>query len=159
MLFRSQALDLWSHLGSHQMLHIMVDFRFRKSQWQTYGESFCCILECTASSASSAIRAWCVSAPHVSSSIHFLTSRMVWKGASEHIRSENGPEFMAKGLREWLADTGAKNIYIEPGSPRENELDYEAWRSGKQKSLLTSPHPRPRRRVIELTFRATLTIH
>jgi hypothetical protein len=34
----------------------MVDFRFRKSQWQTNGESICCILERASSSASSAIR-------------------------------------------------------------------------------------------------------
>jgi putative transposase len=38
----------------------------------------------------------------------------------EHIRSDNGPEFVAKDLRKWLADTGAKTLYIEPGSPWEN---------------------------------------
>jgi transposase InsO family protein len=31
-----------------------------------------------------------------------------------------GPEFVAKELRKWLADTGAKTLYIEPGSPWEN---------------------------------------
>jgi len=31
-----------------------------------------------------------------------------------------GPEFVAKDLRKWLADTGAKTLYIEPGSPWEN---------------------------------------
>ena len=30
------------------------------------------------------------------------------------------PEFVAKELRKWLADTGAKTLYIEPGSPWEN---------------------------------------
>jgi hypothetical protein len=32
---------------------------------------------------------------------------MVMKGVPEHIRSDNGPEFVAKDLRKWLADTGA----------------------------------------------------
>jgi len=31
-----------------------------------------------------------------------------------------GPEFVAKQLRKWLATTGAKTLYIEPGSPWEN---------------------------------------
>src|ERR1700756_1188866 len=45
---------------------------------------------------------------------------MVWKGVPEYLRSDNGPEFVAKDLRRWLADTGAKTLYIEPGSPWEN---------------------------------------
>ncbi len=45
---------------------------------------------------------------------------MVIKGVPEHLRSDNGPEFVAKGLRKWLAGTGAKTAYIEPGSPWEN---------------------------------------
>jgi putative transposase len=49
-----------------------------------------------------------------------LADVMVWKGVPEHIRSDNGPEFVAKDLRKWLADTGAKTLYIEPGSPWEN---------------------------------------
>ena len=49
-----------------------------------------------------------------------LADVMVMKGVPEHIRSDNGPEFMAKDLRQWLADTGAKTLYIEPGSPWEN---------------------------------------
>ena len=41
----------------------------------------------------------------------------------EHIRSDNGPEFTAKAVREWLGKVGAKTLYIkhiEPGSPWEN---------------------------------------
>jgi putative transposase len=30
---------------------------------------------------------------------------MVWKGVPEHIRSDNGPKFVAKDLRKWLANT------------------------------------------------------
>ena len=45
---------------------------------------------------------------------------MVANGIPEHIRSDNGPEFVAKDLRQWLVDIGAKTLYIEPGSPWEN---------------------------------------
>jgi transposase InsO family protein len=45
---------------------------------------------------------------------------MVLKGIPEHLRSDNGPEFVAKELRKWLADTGAKTLYIQPGSLWEN---------------------------------------
>jgi putative transposase len=45
---------------------------------------------------------------------------MVAKGVPEHLRSDNGPEFVARDLRKWLAGTGAKTAYIEPGSPWEN---------------------------------------
>ena len=38
----------------------------------------------------------------------------------EHIRSDNGPEFTAKVVREWLARLGVTTLYIEPGSPWEN---------------------------------------
>ena len=52
--------------------------------------------------------------------IEALADVMVMKGVPEHIRSDNGPEFVAKDLRKWLADTGANTLYIEPGSPWEN---------------------------------------
>jgi hypothetical protein len=35
-------------------------------------------------------------------------------------RSDNGPEFTAGSVREWLKDVGAKTLYIQPGSPWEN---------------------------------------
>ena len=41
-------------------------------------------------------------------------------GIPEHIRSDNGPEMVAKTLRRWLARLGTKTIYITPGSPWEN---------------------------------------
>jgi len=52
--------------------------------------------------------------------IEALADVMVWKGVPEHLRSDNGPEFVAHDLRKWLAGTGAKTAYIEPGSPWEN---------------------------------------
>ncbi len=41
-------------------------------------------------------------------------------GTPEYLRSDNGPEFIAKALREWLGERGAKTLYITPGSPWEN---------------------------------------
>src|SRR5579862_3668515 len=45
---------------------------------------------------------------------------MQWRGIPEHIRSDNGPEFIAQELRKWLAKVGTGVLYIEPGSPWEN---------------------------------------
>ncbi len=41
-------------------------------------------------------------------------------GSPEHIRSDNGPEFIAYALKDWLEDAGIKTMYIEPGAPWEN---------------------------------------
>ena len=37
-----------------------------------------------------------------------------------HIRSDNGPEFVAEAVQEWIAAVGTKTAYIERGSPWEN---------------------------------------
>lgn len=42
------------------------------------------------------------------------------RGEPNYIRSDNGPEFIAEALKEWLALSGVKTLYIEPGSPWEN---------------------------------------
>ena len=52
--------------------------------------------------------------------IEALAAVMIEHGIPEHIRSDNGPEFIAKELRQWLEKTGTKTLYIEPGSPWEN---------------------------------------
>lgn len=52
--------------------------------------------------------------------IEALADVMVKRGVPEHIRSDNGPEFVAKDLRQWLINTGAKTLYIEHSSPWEN---------------------------------------
>lgn len=49
-----------------------------------------------------------------------LGELFVRHGQPEHIRSDNGPEFIAIALREWLGNLGVKTLYIEPGSPWEN---------------------------------------
>lgn len=41
-------------------------------------------------------------------------------GAPEHIRSDNGSEFIEGNLREWLTQNQIKTLYIEPGSPWQN---------------------------------------
>ncbi|MCF1707562.1 IS3 family transposase [Tabrizicola sp. J26] len=52
--------------------------------------------------------------------IDVLSDLFILRGVPDHIRSDNGPEFIAKAVREWIAAVGAKTAYIEPGSPWEN---------------------------------------
>ena len=52
--------------------------------------------------------------------IEVLADVMLERGIPEHIRSDNGPEFIAQELRKWLEHVGTKTMYIEPGSPWEN---------------------------------------
>jgi putative transposase len=42
------------------------------------------------------------------------------RGVPDHIRSDNGGEFTAKAVRNWLTEMGVKTLFIEPGSPWEN---------------------------------------
>lgn len=41
-------------------------------------------------------------------------------GAPEHLRSDNGPEFIAQAVQRWLRQQQIKTIYIDPGSPWQN---------------------------------------
>ena len=52
--------------------------------------------------------------------IETLSEVMLWRGIPEHIRSDNGPEFIARELRQWLSNLGTGTLYIEAGSPWEN---------------------------------------
>jgi transposase InsO family protein len=52
--------------------------------------------------------------------VDLLSDLFVRRGIPGHVRSDNGPEFVAKTVREWMAAVGAKTAYIEPGSPWEN---------------------------------------
>ena len=49
-----------------------------------------------------------------------LLPRETWHGPPEFIRSDNGAEFIAGRVRDWIAAAGAKTAFIEPGSPWEN---------------------------------------
>jgi putative transposase len=52
--------------------------------------------------------------------IDVLSDLFILRGVPGHIRSDNGPEFVAKAVQDWIAIVGAKVAYIEPGSPWEN---------------------------------------
>ena len=52
--------------------------------------------------------------------IETLMELMVTRGVPEQIRSDNGPEFTAHAIRDWLGKVGARTLYIQPGSPWEN---------------------------------------
>jgi len=53
-----------------------------------------------------------------------VLERLAWlfvtRGVPEHIRSDNGAEFAATAVRQWLGRVGVKTLFIEPGSPWEN---------------------------------------
>jgi len=49
-----------------------------------------------------------------------LFDLLIFRGIPEHIRSDNGPEFTAKAVRNWLERLGVTTLFIEPGSPWEN---------------------------------------
>ena len=53
-----------------------------------------------------------------------VLERLAWlmatRGVPGHVRSDNGSEFTAKAVRDWLGRVGVKTLYIEPGSPWEN---------------------------------------
>lgn len=52
--------------------------------------------------------------------IDVLSDLFILRGVPGHIRSDNGPEFIAKAVRDWINAVGARTAYIEPGSPWEN---------------------------------------
>lgn len=49
-----------------------------------------------------------------------LTELFASHGLPAVIRSDNGPEFLAFELTEWLSDLGARTLNIEPGKPWQN---------------------------------------
>jgi putative transposase len=66
-----------------------------------------------------------------------LTDLFVIHGPPEHIRSDNGPEFVARNVRTLLTRLGVKTLYIEPGSPWENGY-CESFNSKLRDELLES---------------------
>ena len=52
--------------------------------------------------------------------IDALTNLFILRGPPASIRSDNGPEFVARDVRAWIAAVGAKTACIEPGSPWES---------------------------------------
>jgi transposase InsO family protein len=52
--------------------------------------------------------------------IEELSELFLARGIPAYIRSDNGPEFVAKAVRGWLERLGVKTLFITPGSPWEN---------------------------------------
>lgn len=61
--------------------------------------------------------AWSIPAVEV---IKVVEAAMKRHGAPEHIRSDNGPEFIAYAIQDWLKERNVRTLYIEPGAPWEN---------------------------------------
>ena len=52
--------------------------------------------------------------------IGVISGLMLTHGIPGHIRSDNGPEFTARAIRNWLSQNAIKTSYIKPGAPWEN---------------------------------------
>jgi transposase InsO family protein len=52
--------------------------------------------------------------------IDALAELFAMRGVPRAIRSDNGPEFVSRAIREWLAKLRIETLYIAPGSPWEN---------------------------------------
>jgi transposase InsO family protein len=87
--------------------------------------------------------------------IEALAKAASQRGMPEHLRSDNGPEFIADAVKCWLAQEGTKTLYIEPGSPWENAysesfnsrlrdelLNGELFSSEKEAAVLLEMHRR-----------------
>lgn len=49
-----------------------------------------------------------------------LSDLFVRRGVPAYLRSDNGSEFTANKVRDWLSRVGVTTLFIEPGSPWEN---------------------------------------
>ncbi len=58
-----------------------------------------------------------ITSQNVSDQLFYL---FILRGTPEYIRSDNGPEFTAKAVRNWLNNLEVTTLFIEPGSPWEN---------------------------------------
>lgn len=67
--------------------------------------------------------------------IGVLTYLIEVRGAPKFIRSDNGPEFIAQAIRDWLKAAGVETLYIAPGSPWENAYS-ESFNSRFRDELL-----------------------
>jgi len=81
--------------------------------------------------------------------IETLERLVAQRGVPDHIRSDNGPEFVAHALQGWIAASGGRTIFITPGSPWENPyiesfngkfrdecLNMEVFASGKEAQMI-----------------------
>jgi len=81
--------------------------------------------------------------------IETLAHLVAERGAPDHIRSDNGPEFVAQAVQEWIRARGARTLFITPGSPWENAyiesfngkfrdecLNMEVFKNGKEAQMM-----------------------
>jgi transposase InsO family protein len=52
--------------------------------------------------------------------LQLLQEAVEENGPPEFIRSDNGPELIARAIQDWLAENKIKTIYIDPGCPWQN---------------------------------------
>lgn len=52
--------------------------------------------------------------------IDALAELFAMRGVPRHIRSDNGPEFIAHAIQRWLEQVDVQTLYVAPGSPWEN---------------------------------------
>jgi transposase InsO family protein len=103
---RPQGKD---HVWAWDFIHDR-DERGRPLKWLSLIDEY--TRECLALEVERAIRAVDV--------IDVLAQVLAVRGVPGHIRSDNGPEFIAAGIRQYLELAGIGTLYIEPGAPWEN---------------------------------------
>lgn len=69
--------------------------------------------------------------------VELLAGVLSRRGRPGHIRSDNGPEFIAAAIRSWLEGAGVQTLYIQPGAPWENGYA-ESFHSRLRDELLNS---------------------
>ena len=52
--------------------------------------------------------------------VEILEWLFLTRGVPKYLRSDNGPEFVAKAVCQWLEESGCQTLFITPGSPWEN---------------------------------------
>ena len=73
--------------------------------------------------------------------LYTLSELFLDHGIPKHIRSDNGPEFVALAVRSWLAELGVTTLFIEPASPWENGY-IESFTTGRSSAHGIAPAPR-----------------
>jgi transposase InsO family protein len=87
-----------------------------------------------------------IASPKVIETLQWLVAQ---RGVPDHIRSDNGPEFVAQAVQEWIGGRGCRTIFISPGSPWENPyiesfngkfrdecLNMEVFANGKEAQMI-----------------------
>ena len=71
--------------------------------------------------------------------IDTLTDLFMLRGIPAYIRSDNGPEFVAQAVKDWIVAVGAGTAYIEPGPPWKNGY-CESFNARFRDELLNGRH-------------------